>query len=410
MMDPSGPLTRCGIDIVEISRIERWLRETPEEDLLRIFSPEELKDAGDGAGRAASIAARFAAKEACLKLFPRETTIGEIGLADFVVARDGYGAPRIVPSQAAQALLGRYRLKAIAISLTHHDASASALAVTDPAETDVPVAGKLIYYLLPIRRRIVLSNLRLVFGEKVPEKEIIRLAQGFYGHMARFLVEFLRFSWLSTARRAALVRVENVDAILRAHAQGKGVLVLTGHLGNWELATVAGMANFPQHRGRFHIPRKPLHPSWLDALVTGRFRRAGLGVLPKKGALEAILDRLSAQDVVVFIFDQHAGGRDGVEVDFFGHKAKTFRSLATIALATGAPVVPAATWREPDGRHVLRFEDAIPVIECDDHDEAIRANTRAYNAALERLILQHPEQWFWMHRRWKNLRSYSRST
>lgn len=403
-MDTSGPRTRCGIDTVEISRIERWLRETPEEDLLRIFAPEELNDAGQGAGRAASIAARFAAKEACLKLFPRETVLQEIGLADFVVSRDGYGAPRIVPSQKAQALLDRYRLKTIALSLTHHDASASAFAVTDPVETPVPLAGKLIYYLLPIRRRVVLSNLRLVFGEKVPEKEIVNLAQAFYGHMARFLIEFVRFSWLSTARRAALVRIENVDAILRAHAQGKGVLVLTGHLGNWELATVAGMANFPQHRGRLHIPRKPLHPSWLDALVTGRFRRAGLGVLPKKGALEAILDRLASQDVIVFILDQYAGRRDGVEVEFFGHKAKTFRSLATIALATGAPVVPAGTWREPDGQHVLRFEEALPPIECDDPDEAIRVNTRAYNAALERLILRHPEQWFWMHRRWKNLR------
>ncbi|MCH7895652.1 MAG: 4'-phosphopantetheinyl transferase superfamily protein [candidate division NC10 bacterium] len=403
-MDHSGPLTRCGIDSVEIARMERLLRETPQEDLLRIFSPQELKDAGDGGGRVASMAARFAAKEACLKLFPRETALGQIGPEDFVVAQDGYGAPHLVPSEKAQELLDRYRLKGIAISLTHHDVSASAVAVTEPAETHVPLVGKFIYYLLPIRRRVVLSNLRLVLGGKVSENEIMRLAQAFYAHMARFLVEFLRFSWLSRGRRAALVRVENVDAILRAHAQGKGVLLLTGHLGNWELATVAGLANFPQHRGRFHIPRKPLHPRWLDALVTGRFRRGGLGVLPKKGALEAILDRLAVQDVVVFILDQHAGGRDGVEVEFFGHKAKTFRSLATIALATGAPVVPAASWREPDGHHVLRFEEALPVVECDDPGEAIRANTRAYNAALERLILRHPEQWFWMHRRWKNLR------
>ncbi len=403
-MNPTGPLTRCGIDAVEISRLERWLRETPEEDVLRVFSAEELKDAGDGAGRVASIAARFAAKEACLKLFPRETALGEIGLGDFLVVRDGYGAPGILPSQKAQVLLDRYRLKAIALSLTHHDTSASAVAVTDPAETQVPLVGKLIYYLIPIRRRVVLSNLRLVFGEKVPNDEIVRLAQAFYGHLARSLGEFLRFSWLSLERRRALVRVENIDAMLRAHAQGKGILVLTGHFGNWELATVAGMANFPQYRGRFHIPRKPLHPPWLDALVTGRFRRAGLDVLPKKGALEGILDRLAAQDVIVFILDQHAGARDGVEVEFFGHPAKTFRSLATIALATGAPVVPATTWRERDGQHVLRFEEALQVLECDDPDEAIRANTQAYNAALERLILRHPEQWFWMHRRWKNLR------
>jgi KDO2-lipid IV(A) lauroyltransferase len=219
--------------------------------------------------------------------------------------------------------------------------------------------------------------------------------------MARSIVEFLRFPFVPAERLAALVRVENVEVIPRVHTQGKGVLVLTGHFGNWELATVGAIANFPQYRGRINYLRKPLSPDWLDTLVTRRFRRAGIRVFPKKGTLEAILDRLAAKDIVVFILDQHAGGRDGVELDFFGHPAWTFRSLATIALATGAPVVPAATWREADGHHVLRFEEPLPVVECTDVDEAIRVNTRMYNAALERLVVRHPEQWFWMHRRWK---------
>jgi len=88
-------------------------------------------------------------------------------------------------------------------------------------------------------------------------------------------------------------------------------------------------------------------------------------------------------------------------VDFLGHPAGTFKSLAILALSTGAPVIPACSWREPDGTHVLRFEDPLPLIECDDTNEAIRKNTQAYNAALERMLLRHPEQWIWMHRRWK---------
>jgi KDO2-lipid IV(A) lauroyltransferase len=68
---------------------------------------------------------------------------------------------------------------------------------------------------------------------------------------------------------------------------------------------------------------------------------------------------------------------------------------------TSAPVIPASSWREPDGTHVLRFEEPLPLIECDDAGEAIRQNTRAYNAALGRILLRHPEQWIWMHRRWK---------
>jgi KDO2-lipid IV(A) lauroyltransferase len=396
MPESSDPFMRCGIDTVEIARIERLLRETPTDDLIKIFSRDELGGNGDDATHAASLAARFAAKEACLKLFPRETALGMIGPADFAVARDGYGAPHIVCSAKGLELLDRYRLKTIALSLTHDKTSASAVAVAEPAQTEAPLAGKLIYHLLPIRRRVVLSNLRRVFGSTIPDAEIQRLAQAHYAHLARLLVEFFSYPW-----RAPVVRVDNIDAILRAHAQGKGVLVLTGHFGNWEVATVGGLASFPQYRGQFHFVRRSLRPHWLDRMVTRRFRRSGFGVLPKRGALDAILDRLAAGDAVVFVLDQHAGGRDGVEVDFFGHPAGTFRSLAIIALATGAPVVPAATWRAPDGHHVLRFEEALSVIEREDTNEAIRVNTQAYNAALERLVLRHPEQWFWVHRRWK---------
>ncbi len=401
MTDGSNPPPRFGIDTVEVARIERFLRETPPEDLLKIFSQEELCSVGEGSGRAAGLAARFAAKEACLKLFPRETSLAQIGPEDFTVAQDGYGAPQAVCSPRAQALLDRYRLKPIALSLTHDKTSASAVAVAEPVQTEISLAGKLLYHLLPIRRRIVLSNLRRVFGGFVPETEIRKLAQAHYAHLVRLVGEFLTFPWLSLAQRAARVRVENIEAILRPHAQGIGVLVLTGHFGNWEVATAAGIANFPQYRGRFHFVRRALHPWWLDTMVTRRFRRAGFGVLPKKGSLDAILQRLAAGDAIVFVFDQHATRSDGILVEFFGHPAGTFRSLAVIALATGAPVVPAASWREPDGRHVLRFEEALPVIECEDVNEAIRKNTRAYNAALERLVLRHPEQWFWVHRRWK---------
>lgn len=268
-------------------------------------------------------------------------------------------------------------------------------------DLEAPLLGKLIYHLLPIRRRVVLANLRRAFGRTLDERQIIRLAQAFYGHSARSTVELVRSAFLSPERRAERVRIENSDALRRVYERGKGTLILTGHFGNWEIATVAGIRAFPEYRGQFHFLRRPLRPQWLDRLVTRRFRHVGLGVISKKGSLDEVLDRLAATDGVIFTFDQHAGGRDGILVDFFGHPAWTFRSLAIISLSTGVPVVPAATWREPDGRHVLRFEEPLPIIERDDPGEAIRANTQAYNDALERMILRHPEQWFWMHRRWK---------
>lgn len=399
-VSPEGA-ARCGVDTVQIERIERLLAETPVGELSNFFSAQELLDAGDGPGRAASLAARFAAKEACVKLFPREAALGAIGTIDFSVTRDGYGAPFVTLSNAAQLALGRNRFSAIHLSLTHDRSQATAMAVARPAAATPSFAARLFYRLLPLRRRVVLDNLRRVYGDVVDEAEIARLAQAHYGHLGRLLWEFLWFPWVSRARKLAMVRVENLDALLAAHAQGKGVLILTGHFGNFEVSTSAGLASFPEAKGRFHFVRRPIRPEWLDKLVTRRFRKVGFGVLPKRGGLDAILDRLAAGDLVVFPFDQHAQRKDGVMVEFFGHPAGTFRSLAVIALATGAPVVPASSWRDTDGSHVLRFEAALAAVEHADTNEAIRLTTGVFNRALELLIVRRPEQWWWVHRRWK---------
>jgi len=130
--DGFGPLTRCGIETAEITRIERLLLRPPDEDLLRIFSTGELCDAAEGSGWTASLAARCGAKEACLKLFPGEAAMGLIGL-DVAVARDGYGGPRLVCSPRALELIARNRLNAIAVSPAHDRTSASAVAPAEPA-------------------------------------------------------------------------------------------------------------------------------------------------------------------------------------------------------------------------------------------------------------------------------------
>jgi KDO2-lipid IV(A) lauroyltransferase len=167
------------------------------------------------------------------------------------------------------------------------------------------------------------------------------------------------------------------------------------------VATAAGIARFPEAHGHFHFVRRPIKPRWLENLVYRRSRRLGFGFLSKRGSVDEFIRILEAGEIILYPFDQCALGRDGIDVEFFGHAAGTFRSLAILARATGAPVLPASTWRGPDGRHVLRFEEPLRPVECDDYNEEIRRNTRLYNAALERMILRHPEQWWWMHRRWR---------
>ena len=401
-MNPEPPQgTRGGIDTVEIARMEKFLLEKSSDDLAQLFSATELQDAGNGAGRVESLAARFAAKEACCKLFPRETVLGAIQPADFSIRRDAYGAPQVEVSPHAQAVLDRHRIAGIRVSLTHTDTSASAVAWAEPQRTEVPWFGRWLYHLLPYRRAVVLGNFRRVFGDSLPEAEIRRLAQAYYAHYIRFLIEFIRLPLMPAARRKSFIRVENMESPIEAHKQGKGLILLTGHFGNWEVSTVAGIAQFPQFKGLFHFVRRPLKPKLLNDFVTRRFRRAGFGTIAKRGSLDQILDLLAGGAIVVYVFDQHAGGKDGGVVDFFGHPAGTFKSPALIAMSSGAPVIPAYSWREPDGTHVLRFEAPIPLLECEDTTEAIRQNTRAFNAAIERMLLRHPEQWIWMHKRWK---------
>ncbi|MDQ2917889.1 MAG: 4'-phosphopantetheinyl transferase superfamily protein [Pseudomonadota bacterium] len=406
----SGAPVRCGIDTVEIARIERLLEQTPAPELAKLFSAQELADSGNGPGRSASLAARYAAKEACVKLFPRELAAGRIEPADFSVARDGYGAPQVVVSANARAILDRARVTGIALSLTHDRTSASAVALALQKETPIPWSGQVFFHLLPFRRHVVVENLRRVFGAAVPAAEIERLAKAHYAHLWQLVVEFFRFRWLSAARKRALVRVENLDIFVDAFRRGGGVLLLTGHFGNWEVATVAGIQKYPEVRGRFHFLRRPIKPRWLDALVTRRFNASGIGVIGKRGSLDRIVSLLERGDVVVFPFDQYAGGADGIDVEFFGEPAGTFKSLAVIALATGAPVLPAACWREEGGTHVLQFEEPVAAVDVANVNESIVRTTRAYNAALERLVVRHPEQWWWVHRRWKRANRKPRTT
>ena len=270
MADVPAPAGRCGIDTVEIARIERLLAETPAEDLARLFSDVELKDSGTGPGRAASLAARFAAKEACLKLFPREAALGALVPADFSIARDNYGAPRVVCGPRAEAVLGRHRIGSIAVSMTHDRGTASAVAQAERAAIKVPFYGRLLYRFLPFRRTDILENLRRVYGDTCPEDEIVALAQAHYGHLLQLLGEFVHHRFMSAERKAALVRVENYEAFAAALQRGKGVLILTGHFGNWEVATIAGLAKYPSFRGKFHFVRRAFKPRWLDALCARR--------------------------------------------------------------------------------------------------------------------------------------------
>jgi len=269
------------------------------------------------------------------------------------------------------------------------------------SELKPSLVGSAMYSLFPLRRRIVMANLRRVFGDLLSEAELRRLARCFYSHFVKTIAEDLVMLVSSERRIAEQVDVVGVEHILKAAEQGKGVLILTGHFGNWELSAGAAMLQFKQYQHRFHVIRKSLAPG-LEGLVFGRFRKAGLRIIPAANALTHVFDELEKNDVIIFIMDQHAVvGSKAVAVEFFGEEAGTNRSLALVARQSGAPVIPASSYRRPDGRHVMQFHPPLEWISADSSREEIYLNTLGYNQVLEKFVLDHPDQWWWMHRRWK---------
>ncbi|CAM2820444.1 lysophospholipid acyltransferase family protein [Legionella worsleiensis] len=267
----------------------------------------------------------------------------------------------------------------------------------------VSLAGKFIYHFLPYRRRLILANITQVYADQLTAAQKIHLAKAYYSHLATSLKEALQLRFISEEKLRDKVSVLGHENMLAVVAQQKGVLVVTGHFGNWEFAPLGGVLSFKEFQGQFHFIRRTLKFKFIERLLFKNYYQAGLNVIPKKNSLEQVRAALEKNHAVIFVLDQHASlvNRDGIAVEFFGKKAGTYRSLATLSRYTGVPVIPAAGYRLPNGKHVLEFHEPIPWVEHDSTPEALYQNTLKYNQALEKIILAHPEQWNWMHRRWK---------
>ena len=267
----------------------------------------------------------------------------------------------------------------------------------------ISLIGKLLYYCIPYRRRVVRDNIRQVFGESLSVASQGKLAQAFYTHLARSIYEMLLLRIISDEKLKSSVEVKGHQYLLDLANNNQGVLILTGHFGSWEFAPLGGILNFQQFQGCFHFIRRGLKNKYLERFLFKRYHRFGLHVIHKDEALTHVRTALDNNHAVVFVLDQHASlaNRDGVAVEFFGKKAGTYRSLASLARHTGIPVVPAASYRLPNGKHVLEFHEPIYWQEYPSTQESIYQNTYLYNQALEKLILAHPEQWMWLHKRWK---------
>lgn len=267
----------------------------------------------------------------------------------------------------------------------------------------VSLTGRFIYHFLPYRKKLILANINQVYGDKLNDLQKKRLIKSYYSHLAKSLKEAIQLRYISEKELKDRVEVIGHEKMLSVVAEQKGVLVLTGHFGNWEFAPLGGVLNFKEFKGQFHFIRRTLQFKPIERILFKRYYQSGLNVIPKKNSLEQVCLALEQNHAVIFVLDQHASlvNRDGIAVEFFGKKAGTYRSLATLSRHTGIPVIPASSYRLLNGKHVLEFHDPIPWKDYENTQESLYQNTLAYNQALEKIVLAHPEQWNWMHKRWK---------
>ena len=266
------------------------------------------------------------------------------------------------------------------------------------------LVGKFFYYCLPFRRAIIEDNIKLILGGSLSPEEQVKFAQCVYGHFASFVKENILLRFLSQSAIQDRVELRDEEYFIQAMAEKRGALFLTGHFGNWEFAPVGAflqlkiLANNP----KLHCIRKTFSHQFIDDAFFKPFCEAGIAVIPKDKGLRRALRTLKQGDGIIVVFDQHASpGNTGIETRFFDKPVGSYRSLAKLAKATQAPVIPTSYFRLASGKHVLQFHPEIPFISDPDPEKEQVLNTQAYNDFIEQTIVAHPEQWIWMHRRWK---------
>jgi KDO2-lipid IV(A) lauroyltransferase len=246
-------------------------------------------------------------------------------------------------------------------------------------------------------RNVGVRNLELAFPEMTPrEREAILRSE--YRNLGLLLAEFCKMPDYTAASASEFIRYEGLENYLKARERGKGVLVLTGHLGAWELSSFYhSLMGMPMGM----VIRRLDNPL-VDAFVNRIRCLHGNRVIHKDDFARGLIASMRAGETVGILMDTNMTPPQGVFVPYFGVLACTASGMARIAEKTGAAVVPGfLLWEESERKYVLHFGEELNVVHTGDAEQDALTNTAAFTAAMERYVRQYPEQWLWMHRRWK---------
>ena len=256
--------------------------------------------------------------------------------------------------------------------------------------------GDLAYVSLARRRRLALANLAAAFPELAPQRRR-RLCREAFQHLGLVAVELAGVLHRPVPATLAGLRIDGLDRLEEVMKRHGRALALSAHLGNWEMLALA-------HRltpYRLAVVVRPLDSPGLQALAERARLKTGVEVIAKRQALGPVLRALAAGRIVGILLDQNATRREGVFVPFFGRPASTSRALAVLALRTRTPIVPIFARRERIGLHRIVVEPPLALPDTGEVDQAVLELTAACARAIERAVRQTPEQWLWMHDRWR---------
>lgn len=257
------------------------------------------------------------------------------------------------------------------------------------------IVGRWIYRFDSKHRTIAVDNLEHALGIERSEAEATALRV--FENLGKI---FFEAAWLWTQPHKVIApyfKIEGRENLERAYAKGRGALVLTAHFGNWELlAYIAYMTGYP-----IDVIYRPIDFKPLDRLVTEKRARFGSQPIPKRKSLRPILRALKKRHLVGFLMDQSCDWYDGVITPFFHQPVFTNKGMALLALKSKAPVVPLFLVRNRT-QFTGHFLPEIPVADTGDKITDLETNSTRFASVIEAYIRQYPEQWFWVHRRWKH--------
>lgn len=243
---------------------------------------------------------------------------------------------------------------------------------------------------------IARDNLLAAFGDTMGPRERERVLRACWRHFGRITFDALLFPTLHKDALGSILRVEGLDNARDALAKGRGILVFSAHFGHWEAGAYAmGLLDIP-----FAVIARPLDNPSLDARLLALRRGSGNTVIMKRSAVRETLRALSKGSGVAILIDQDAGA-EGVFVPYFGRAASTTPTLALLALRTEAPIIPVFARVAADGTISVHIEAEVPADSTGDREADVIRVTAACTAIVERWVREAPEQWLWMHRRFK---------